>query len=115
MSILKPFIIRDCYSAQIEVWALLCLRIGYTAFGLALWPTKMNRRPWWIPHVHLSIWSHTGDCDQRWVFRLKFGRRMFGYLTRGDATPNSDAITNAGWWIKWRHLGPGLRGGKVRP
>lgn len=97
---LKFYLHRRCYWSTIEAWCLVGLHIGYTSFGLAFWPRggPPKRRPWWVPHARLDLWAHTGQCDQRWVFRLTLGRRQLGYRTVGDATPDLWAYGNAGWY-----------------
>lgn len=95
----RPYLIRGCYFAQVEVWAMVGLRLGFTALGLAYrhpWP---RRRPWWLPHFRLSIWEHTGQCDQRWVFRIRVGRHSLGFRTRGDARPDLATYGDAGWHL----------------
>lgn len=105
----KFFRLTDSYAAQIEAWAIVCLRIGFAAWGVApvSWHTR-KRRPWWTPHVHLTIGSHTGQCGQQWIFRLCIGRTSVGWRTRGDATPNLASYANRGLWLRLfgRHVLP---------
>jgi hypothetical protein len=77
------YLVRECYFAQIEAFALIGFRFGYTAFGLAL--RRKTKR--WYPHLRFIINSHTGQCDQRWLFKIIAGKRFIGYRTRGDAKP----------------------------
>lgn len=97
---MRFYLIRDCYFAQIEGSALIGLRLGYTTLGLAFWPPRRGRRPWWMPHLRLSLWAHTGQCDQRWVFLIAAGRHRFGFKTRGDATPDLMRYGEAGWCLR---------------
>jgi hypothetical protein len=94
---LKLYRLSGCYQAQIEAWAIVGLRLGFSAWGVAYWPRERKRMPRWMPHVTLAIWNHTGQCDQRWVFRLNVGRYRFGYRTRGDAKPTYATYYDAGW------------------
>jgi len=59
-----------------------------------------------------AIWGHTLQCDQRWLFMIKyFGGRYkrimrFGYRTRGDASLDTMTYHDGGWhwpW-KWRNV-----------
>ena len=89
--------IRNSYFAQIEASAVVGLRLGSTCFGVAApWPPR-KLRPWWIPHFTLSLWSHTGQCEQRYIFLVKAGQRACGYLTRGDALPEHWRNEHAGF------------------
>jgi hypothetical protein len=97
---MRFYFIRNAYSAQIEASALVGLRVGFTCLGIALWPPKRGHRPWWSPYFHLSLWAHTGQCDQRTVFGVALGRRRFGYVSRGDATPEMWRYYQAGWFYR---------------
>lgn len=46
--------------------------------------------------------AHTLQCDQRWIFLLRWRRRVFGYRTHGDASPNLLTYEDAGWYWPWR-------------
>jgi len=90
---------RGCYFTQIEAYAILGIRLGYSTVGLG-WGIWRKRLPWWMKGPRLTLWSHSGQSDQRWIFRLDvFGRRI-GYLTRGDASPEHDAYYTCGWKIR---------------
>ena len=59
----------------------------------------------WYIHIgrlHLGLFAHTLQCDQRWVFLLRFRRRRFGYRTRGDASPQTMTYGDAGWHWPWK-------------
>jgi len=42
---------------------------------------------------------HNLQCDRRWIFGIRFGRRVLGYLTHGDATPDLMSYHEAGWFV----------------
>ncbi|MGV3616116.1 MAG: hypothetical protein ACO1SV_12340 [Fimbriimonas sp.] len=96
---LKPYRLPNSYFAQVEGSALANLRIGYTAIGL-YWPHLLRNgrsKAWrFLPRFSLTLWSHTGSCDQRWVFKIRVGSNYIGYRTRGDATPAMSAYKDAG-------------------
>jgi hypothetical protein len=90
---MKFYKISQCYYAQIEGAALFGIRIGYTTIGVAFWPPKSKRRKWWMPHVHVTLCSHTGQSAQWWIFRLRFHWITWitiGWKTKGDATSGHD-------------------------
>ncbi len=100
--IFRPYLLRNCYIAQIESWALLNLRFGYTCLGIAYWPKDKRHRPWWVPHLSLTFWNHSGQCDQHWVFKVELQRLSLGFKTRGDATPDLATYKDAGWHLRSR-------------
>ena len=86
-----PYYVPQCYAAQIEASALLGLRIGYTGLGVALAPFQRTRRQqqWYhrlFPLCTLVLGTHSGQNDQRWVFRLTVLGRTLGYLKAGPLT-----------------------------
>jgi hypothetical protein len=50
----------------------------------------------------IGINAHTLQCNQRWLFLLRVGRKKFGYRTKGDATPNLLVYKDAGWYFPWK-------------
>lgn len=95
-----PYFIRDSYSSQVEGWAILGFRFGYTCFGVAYWPNNARRFAKWQPNLVLTFWSHTGQCGQRQVFLIEAKSHRFGYRTRGDATPDLLSYNDAGWVLR---------------
>ena len=47
----------------------------------------------------LALLRHNLQCDRRWLFAVRVGRRVFGYLTHGDATPDLMSYQDAGWFL----------------
>ena len=48
----------------------------------------------------IALLFHNLQCDRRWVFGLRIGRkRVFGYLTHGDTTPDLASYHDAGWFL----------------
>ncbi len=103
---MRSYLIRNCYFTQIEVSAFVALRLGFTCLGLACWPMRGLRRneSWWqhlMPWFALTLWSHSGQCDQRWVVKLTlFGKLIFAYRTKGDADPlRNDTYRQSGLYL----------------
>ena len=64
-----------------------------------------------LRYFGLPFLFHNFQCDRRWLFGVRIGkRRVFGYLTHGDATPDMMAYHKAGWWLFKKQ---GLSGLKV--
>ena len=58
----------------------------------------------------LALYFHNLQCDRRWLFGIRIGqRRVFGYLTHGDATPDLMSYQEAGWWLFREQGVPGLK------
>lgn len=49
-----------------------------------------------------ALMGHTLQCDQRWIFLIRWHHFMFGYRTMGDATPKLMTSKDAGWWWPWQ-------------
>ena len=45
----------------------------------------------------IGLFAHTLQCDQRWIFLVRFGKYRFGYRTRGDATKDLATYYDGGW------------------
>ena len=58
----------------------------------------------------IGLLAHSLQCDQRWIFLIRIGRRRFGYRTMGDATPDLLSSTDAGWHFPWQNRPIGGRG-----
>ena len=58
--------------------------------------------------LRVGFLYHSLQCDQRWLFLLRWRRGpgipdyRFGYRTRGDATPNLLTYRDAGWHWPWK-------------
>ena len=53
---------------------------------------------------------HNLQCDRRWIFGIRLGKkRVFGYLTRGDATPDLMSYNKAGWFLFKKQCVAGLK------
>lgn len=59
----------------------------------------------------MGLYAHNLQCDRRWIFLIRFNWRTpegkwsgmrFGYLTRGDATPDLMSYKDAGWHWPWK-------------
>lgn len=58
----------------------------------------------------VAFMLHNLQCDRRWLFGVRFGRkRVLGYLTHGDATPDMWSYRQAGWFIFKRQYISGLK------
>lgn len=57
----------------------------------------------------IRILYHTLQCDQRWLFYIRIGRRVFGYLTRGDVRPKLMRYSDRGWYFPLWGRGAGAR------
>jgi hypothetical protein len=55
---------------------------------------RIKRKYWGI-----ALYFHNLQCDRRWLFGVRIGRRVFGYLTHGDATPDMMSYREAGWFL----------------
>ena len=86
---LVPYIIRECYDAQISGLAFVNVQLGFTLFGIALMIRKRVLKPaWWsrlFPILSIEINKHTGQLDQVLKFRLRFMRCGVQYKTKGEA------------------------------
>jgi hypothetical protein len=58
--------------------------------------------------LRLGFLYHSLQCDQRWLFLVRWRRSAlkndlrFGYRTRGDATPNIMTYHDGGWHWPWK-------------
>lgn len=50
-------------------------------------------------HFGVAFLLHNLQCGRRWIFGIRFGRRVLGYLTHGDSTPSLMAYHGAGWFL----------------
>jgi hypothetical protein len=86
---LVPYLIKNCYDAQITGMALFNLQTGYTLRGIALGRREDRFKPvWWtklFPLCSVEINKHTGQLDQVYRFRLRFMRCGIQYKTKGEA------------------------------
>ncbi|HEY3281404.1 MAG TPA: hypothetical protein VGN26_03955 [Armatimonadota bacterium] len=92
------------YSSQTEAWALLGLRFGTLAFGLARLPPtgrQVYRIPWWQPRLMLKVAAPIGQCSQQWLFRVIVGPLSAGWRTRGDARPDLATYYEVGLILGW--------------
>ena len=96
---------RNSYFSQVEAYSIFGVRAGFTAFGLASSLTR-KRLPWYMRGPRLTIWSHSGQSDQYWVFRFHLFGCDIGYLTRGDARPEHDSYYSCGWRARLRRSLP---------
>ena len=46
--------------------------------------------------------AHSLQCDQRWLFLIRIGKRRFGYRTMGDATPDILTSQDSGFHFPWQ-------------
>ena len=57
--------------------------------------------------LRLGFLYHSLQCDQRWLFLMRWQRPKgiddfrFGYRTRGDASPTTMTYQDAGWHWPW--------------
>lgn len=103
---LRSYYIDHCYSAQIEASALLSLRIGYTAIGIATrrFQAARRERPWYqhiLPLFALTLGTHTGQNDIRWLFRLTVLGWRIGYTRPGPLTDHAlHSAQSLGWSVR---------------
>jgi hypothetical protein len=87
---IRFFFITESYSAQIEGFALLHLRIGYCTTGIAYWPRETRLVPKWLqrilPVLSLTLFSHTGCAGQWDVFAFYLFGLKVGYRTSGESS-----------------------------
>ena len=58
----------------------------------------------------IAFLLHNLQCDRRWIFGIRIGRkRVFGYLTHGDSTPDLMSYHDAGWFLFKRQCISGLK------
>lgn len=94
------YILKNTYHAQIEGNAFLNIRFGYTCLGI-VYPRKYWKlKSWYLPHISFTFFSHSGTCNQYWIFKIVFGKRYFGFKTKGDADPSLLSYYNAGYKYK---------------
>ena len=71
---------------------------------------------WNIGPLRIGFLYHSLQCDQRWLFLLRW--RMpkgvddlrFGYRTVGEATPSIMTHSDAGWHWSWKFRSTSGRG-----
>jgi hypothetical protein len=62
---------------------------------------------WNLGRLRVGFLYHSLQCDQRWLFLLRWRRPRgvddvrFGFRTRGDATPAFMTHEDAGWHWPW--------------
>lgn len=55
---------------------------------------------WKTKYFGVAFLLHNLQCDRRWIFGIRLGRkRVFGYLTHGDSTPDLMSYHQAGWFV----------------
>lgn len=57
----------------------------------------------------LALYLHNLQCDRRWLFGIRIGRRVLGYLTHGDATKDLMSYQDAEWFLFKRQGVSGLK------
>lgn len=49
-----------------------------------------------------GLMAHSLQCDQVWIFLIRYGHFRFGYRTHGDATPKIMTYKDGGWHWPWQ-------------
>ena len=63
---------------------------------------------WQIGRLRIGLLYHSLQCDQRWLFLVRWYQPIgvddirFGYRTRGDATPIYSTYKDGGWHWPWK-------------
>jgi hypothetical protein len=57
-----------------------------------------------------GIMAHSLQCDQVWVFLVRYRKVRFGYRTVGDATPRLMTYKDAGFHWPWKFRSVSGRG-----
>ena len=80
--------------------------------SIRLVPPKGIFMGWRLKRKYFGIafLFHNLQCGRRWLFCIRIGRkRVFGYLTHGDATPSMMSYHQAGWWLLKKQNLSGLK------
>ena len=116
---IKYIFTKYCYFTQASRHSFLWLNIKNNQQGLVLAPTlaknlglfnSTSNMPWWYKHLFrylfpifaLTWFSHTGQRNQIWIFKLEVLGNYFGYKTWGDSEKKKDDFNPGGWILESR-------------